>query len=78
MVQLALDRMSTRMVGPYEYTHTVRTVRVRSKYAYGLEHICVLPVCYSNDKGRACKGLFGYFILLKSTFFVKYFFNGVI
>ena len=29
----------TRMVGPYEYTHTVRTVRVRSKYSYGLEHI---------------------------------------
>ena len=44
MVQLVLDRMSIRsdrmcMVGPYEYTPTVRTVRVRSKYVYGLEHI---------------------------------------
>ena len=37
MVQLVLDRMHT--VGPYEYTNTVRTVRVRSKYAYGLERI---------------------------------------
>ena len=27
----------TGMVGPYEYTHTVRTVR--SKYSYGREHL---------------------------------------
>ena len=29
----------THTVRPYEYTYTVRTVRVRSKYSYGLEHI---------------------------------------
>jgi len=48
-VQLVKDHMSirilsdrTRTVTPYEYTHMVRTVRVRSKYAYGLEQIyCV-------------------------------------
>ena len=44
--QLVLDHTGilirsdrTRMVGPYEYTYTVRTGRVRSKYSYGLEHI---------------------------------------
>ena len=48
MVRLVLDLTSIlvrsdrmRTVGPYEYTRTVWTVRVRSEYAYGLEHIHV-------------------------------------
>jgi hypothetical protein len=28
-----------RKVGPYEYTDLVRTIRVWSKYGFGLEHI---------------------------------------
>ena len=32
----------TRMVGPYEYTHMVMTIRVWSKYSYGPEHIYVV------------------------------------
>ena len=55
----ARTRPYEHTVGPYEYTHTVRTVRVRSKYAYGLEHIYL-----EKYKGRRDENVY-YVVLIK-------------
>ena len=49
MVQLVLDRM----VGPYEHTHTVRTVRA---YAYG-------PDCTRTVQIRVWSGTYTFIIV---------------
>ena len=41
------------MVGPYEYTDLVRTIRVWSKYVFGLEHLYNNKCNSTNTKTTA-------------------------